>query len=58
MIIQDINTIRTYVVEFLRKSRWRWCAKEQTKPGAILIDPVCIEELEEDKVEEHHFVEA
>ncbi len=40
------------------KSGWHWHAREQTKSGATLINLVCIEKLEEDEAEEHHFVEA
>jgi hypothetical protein len=57
-IIQDIDTIGTFVVEFLCKSKPRWRAKEQIGLGPTLINLVCIEELKEDEVEEHHFVEA
>jgi hypothetical protein len=42
----------------LHRSRRRWHAREQTGPRATSIDLVCIEESKEDKVEEHHFVEA
>ncbi len=38
MIIRDINTTRTYVIEFLRKSKRYWCPKEQTRPRATSID--------------------
>ncbi len=58
MIIQDINIIGTSAVEFLHRSEQCWCAKEHIRPGATLIDLVCIKESEEDKVEEHHFVET
>jgi len=30
MIIHDINTTKTYVVEFLRRSKRHWHVKEQT----------------------------
>jgi len=33
-------------------------AIEQTRLRATSIDPMCIEELKEDKIEERHFVEA
>jgi hypothetical protein len=33
-------------------------AREQTGLRVTSIDPTCIEELKEDKAEEHHFVEA
>jgi hypothetical protein len=36
---------------FVQKQR-SWCAKEETGPGATLIDSVFIEELEEDKAME------
>jgi hypothetical protein len=34
------------------------CKRTDNRLGATSIDPVCIEESEEEKVEEHHFVEA
>ncbi len=52
-IIQDINTTRTSIVEFLDRSRRR-CAREQIGPRVTSIDPVCIEELEEDEAEVTH----
>jgi hypothetical protein len=57
-IIQDINTIITSTFEFLPRSRQRWCAREQIKLEATSADLMCIEESEEDEVEEQHFVEA
>jgi hypothetical protein len=56
-IIQDINTTRTYVVEFLDISKRHWCPKEQIGPRATSIDPMFIEELEDDERVEQHFVE-
>jgi hypothetical protein len=32
--------------------------KKKTGPKTTSINPMCIEESEEDEVEEHHFVEA
>ncbi len=58
MIIQDIDTTGTSKIEFSHRSRRRWCARKQTGLGVTSIDPMCIEESKEDKVEEHHFVEA
>jgi len=58
MIIQDINTTKTFTVELLHRSRQHWCARRQTGPKATSIDLVCIEKSEEDKNEEHHFMEA
>jgi len=43
MKIQDIDTTRTSVVEFLCTSRRHWCARKQTKLGATLVDPMFIE---------------
>jgi len=56
-IIQDINTTRTYVVEFLDISKRRWCPKEQLGPITASIDLMFIEELEDDEGVEQHFVE-
>ncbi len=56
-IIQDINTIGTFIVEFLCESKQHWHVREQIGLRTTLIDLVCIEELEEDEVEEHHFVD-
>jgi len=58
MIIQDIDTTKTFIVEFLHRSRQHWCVKGETRAKATSINPVCIEESEEDKVEEHYFMEA
>jgi hypothetical protein len=58
MIIQDIDTTITFVVEFLRKSKRRWHAKEQIRPRATSIDLMCIKVSEEDETKEQHFVEA
>jgi hypothetical protein len=58
MIIQDINTIGTSLVEFLHKSRRCWRVREHIGPRATSIDPMCIKKLDEDKVEEHHLMEA
>jgi len=30
MIIQDIDTTKTFIVEFLHRSRQHWCAKGET----------------------------
>ncbi len=57
-IIQDIDRIGTFTVEFLCKSKRCWHAKEQTKLGTTTIDLMCIEESEEDEAEKQHFVEA
>jgi hypothetical protein len=57
-IIHDIDVIGTFVVEFLHRSRRRWCAREQTSLGDTLVDLMFIEELEKSKVVEQHFVEA
>jgi hypothetical protein len=54
MIIQNIDIIGTFVVEFLRKSKRCWRAREQIGLGVTLIDLVFIEEMEEDKVVEQH----
>jgi hypothetical protein len=56
-IIQDIDIIGTIAIEFLHRSRC-WHAREQRGLRATLVDPVFIEELEEDKAVEQHFVEA
>jgi hypothetical protein len=58
MIIQDIDTTKTFIVEFLYKSRQHWCARGETWPKATLINLVCIEESEEDEAKEHYFMEA
>jgi hypothetical protein len=58
MIIQDINTTKTFVVEFLCRSRQHRRVREKIGPRATLINLVCIQELEEYEVEEHHFVEG
>jgi hypothetical protein len=52
MIIQDIDTIGTSIVEFLCRSKKRWCVKELIKTGATLVDLMFIEELEEDEAME------
>ncbi len=57
-IIQDINTIGTFEVEFLHKSKRCWHAREHIRPRATLVDPLFIEESEEDEAVEQHFVEA
>ncbi len=57
MIIQDIDTIGTSLVEIFRKSRQHWHAKKQTGPRVTLVDLVRIEESKENEVEEQHFVE-
>jgi hypothetical protein len=58
MIIQEIDTIKTFIVEFLHRSRQHWCAKGETGPKATSINPMCIEESEEDEAKEHYFMEA
>jgi hypothetical protein len=52
MIIHDIYRIGTSIVEFLHRSRKSWCAREQTRPRATSINPVFIEELEENEAME------
>jgi hypothetical protein len=52
MIIQNIDIIGTFEVEFLCRSIKHWCASEQIGPKATLIDLVFIEESEEDEVVE------
>jgi hypothetical protein len=49
MIIHDIYKIRTSIFEFLCQSRRSWHAREQIRPKVTLVDPVFIEELEEDE---------
>jgi len=58
MIIQDIDTTITFVVEFLRRSKRRWHAREQIGPRVTSVDLVCIKVSEEDETKEQHFVEA
>jgi hypothetical protein len=58
MIIQNTDTTGTFAVEFLCRSRRHWHAREHIGLGITSIDLVCIGEWKEDKVEEHHFVEA
>jgi hypothetical protein len=58
MTIQDIDTTKTFIVEFLHKSKQRWCARKETRPKATSIDLMCIEESEEDEAKEHYFMEA
>jgi hypothetical protein len=50
MIIQDIDTTRTSIVELLGRSRWRWHARKKTRLGATLVNSVFIEVLEEDDI--------
>ncbi len=57
MIIHEIYRTRTFVVEFLHKSKSQHVRK-QTRPGATLINPMFIEELDENEAMEQHFVEA
>jgi hypothetical protein len=57
-IIHDINTTGTSIVEFLHKSKRHWCAREQIGPRTTLVDPMFIEELEENETVEYHFVEV
>ncbi len=58
MTIQDIDTTKTFIVEFLHKSKQRWYARKETRPKATSIDLMCIEESEEDEAKEHYFMEA
>jgi hypothetical protein len=58
MIIHDIDTNITFVVEFLRGGKRCWCAKKQIGQGVTLVGLVFIEESEEDEVVEQHFVKA
>ncbi len=44
MIIHDIDTLGTFVVEFLHISRRHWHAIKHTKLRVTSIDPVFIEE--------------
>jgi hypothetical protein len=48
-IIQDIYKFGTSAIEFLHKCRRGWSSNEQVGSGATLVDPMYIEELEEDK---------
>jgi hypothetical protein len=57
-IIQDIDTTRTFKVEFLCRSRRCWHVRKHIKLRTTLVNSVCIEEWEEGKAKEHHFVEA
>ncbi len=57
-IIYNCDIIGTSTIEFLRKRKQHWHAREQIGLGATLIDLMCIEKSEEDKAEEQHFVEA
>ncbi len=57
IIIQDINTTRTFVVEFLHTSKRHWCPKEQIGLNVTSIDPVFIEKSKDNKGVEQHFVE-
>jgi hypothetical protein len=52
MIIHNIYRTGTFTYEFLCKSRRSWCVGEQTRLGATSIDPVFIEELEENEIVE------
>jgi len=52
MIIQNIDTIGTFVVEFLRKSKRCWRVRKQTKLSVTSVDSMFIEELKEDKAME------
>jgi hypothetical protein len=56
VIIRDVNTTRTSVIEFLRKSKRYWRPKDQTRPRTTSIDPMFIEEPKDDKAVEQHFV--
>jgi hypothetical protein len=55
-IIHDIYRTRTSAIEFLCRSRRSWHAREQTRPRATSVDPVFIEELEEDETMEAQIV--
>jgi len=52
MIIHDIDMTITFAIEFLHKSKRRWCVKVQIRPKVTLVDLMFIEESEEDKVVE------
>jgi len=56
-IIQDINTTKTSIVDFLHRSERRWCPKEQKGLKTTSIDSVFIEESEDDEGVQQHFVE-
>jgi hypothetical protein len=56
MIIHDIGMIRTFVINFLHRSKKCWCVREQIKLGITLVDMVFIEELKEHEAMEQHFV--
>ncbi len=57
-IIHDIYIIGTFVIQFLHKSKRSWHAKEQTILRTTLVDPMFIEDSEEDEAMEQDFVEA
>jgi hypothetical protein len=57
-IIHDIYRTRTFAIEFLWRSKRSWRASEQKGPRITLVDPMFIEELEEDEAMEQQFVEA
>ncbi len=57
-IIHDIYRTRTSAIEFLCRSRRSWHAREQTRPRATSVDPVFIEELEEDETMEAQIVQT
>ncbi len=52
MTIHDICRTGTFVVDFLRRSKKNWHAKESTRPRAISIDLVFIEKSKENKAME------
>jgi hypothetical protein len=41
-IIQNINTIRTFVIDFLHRSKQRRHVRKQTRLGATSIDPCAL----------------
>ncbi len=54
----DIYRTRASSIAFLCKSKSNWRARKQTWLRATYVDSMFIEELEEDKVMEQHFVET
>jgi hypothetical protein len=57
-IIQDIDTTKTFIFEFLNRSKRHWHVRRQLGLGVTSIDPMCTEKSEGDEVKEHHVVEA
>jgi len=41
-IIQNINTIRTFVIDFLHRSKQRRHVRKQTRLGATSVDPCAL----------------